>query len=124
MLRDAKNFSSFSVDNIEQAKHFYGEVLELNVETIPEGLTVHLLGNDVFIYPKPNHTPATFTVLNFLIDDIQQTVSSLSAAGVAFEHYDEEYMKTDEQGIAKQGSRSMAWFKDPAGNFLSLIHES
>jgi catechol 2,3-dioxygenase-like lactoylglutathione lyase family enzyme len=123
MLKSSRSFSSFSVDNIEVAQKFYTETLGLTVNTIPEGLDLKLEGNSVFIYPKPNHEPATFTVLNFLVDDIENVVDSLTAQGISFEQYDYDQMKTNEKGIAELGPRSMAWFKDPAGNFLALIQE-
>ncbi len=117
------SFSSFSVDDIDKAKAFYADTLGVEVHTIPEGLDLKLPGNSVFVYPKPNHEAATFTVLNLVVDDIAAAVSKLTGKGITFEQYDMEYMKTDERGIADQGPRKMAWFKDPAGNFLSLIQE-
>jgi catechol 2,3-dioxygenase-like lactoylglutathione lyase family enzyme len=125
MLKYSNAFSSFSVDNLEKAKQFYGEVLGVETKESPEGLNLELTGgNSVFIYPKDNHTPATFTVLNFLVADIDAAVDGLAQSGVQFEHYDSEHMKTDEKGIARGGEGkgpTIAWFKDPAGNFLSVI---
>ncbi len=121
-------FASFSAGDIAKAKEFYGTLLGLEVKERPEGLQLELPGVSVFIYPKPGHTPATFTVLNLLVDDIEASVGELMAKGVAFEHYDEGMLKTDDQGIARSpdgmpGPRAIAWFKDPAGNFLALIQE-
>jgi hypothetical protein len=86
------------------------------------GLELHPGDTDVFIYPKPNHKPATFTVLNFLVDDIESTVDELSGKGVRFEQYDGE-IKTDEKGIHHNGGPTIAWFKDPAGNILSVLEK-
>lgn len=128
MFKDSKAFSGFSVDDIEAAKKFYGETLGLPVEEQGGmGLELSLgTGAKVFIYPKPNHQPATYTVLNFPVDDVDKAVDELSAKGVTFEHYDEGMMKTDEKGIARPPSAdqgpTIAWFKDPAGNILSVLH--
>lgn len=128
MLKDAKTFSSFSVDDLEKAKQFYGQTLGLEVKETPEGLDLNLTNNAVFIYPKSNHVPATFTVLNFKVDDINKKVDELTAAGIKFEMYDNEYMKTNEKGITMNADIPnsgpiIAWFKDPAGNFLSVLQE-
>ncbi len=122
MLKDSKAFSGFSVNNIEKAKQFYGEILGLEVTDEMQGLLKLYLsgGNDILIYPKPNHQPATFTVLNFPVDDIEQTVDELNKRGVQFEKYNEPNLKTDEKGICR-GTPLIAWFKDPAGNILSVI---
>lgn len=125
MFKDTKAFSSFSVDNIDKAREFYEDVLGLRVDQTPQGLALHIAnGGEVFIYAKPNHVPATFTVLNFPVENVEEYVDKLSAAGVQFEHYDEEQMKTDEKGIAYGGGQTIAWFKDPAGNFLSVLKEN
>jgi catechol 2,3-dioxygenase-like lactoylglutathione lyase family enzyme len=123
MLKDARAFSSFSVDDLGAAKSFYGELLGLNVEEMPEGLAVHLRGGgEVFLYPKPNHTAATFTVLNFPVDDVDAAVDVLTNQGIRFEQYDQPDLKTDAKGIARgNGGPTIAWFKDPAGNFLSVV---
>ena len=121
MLEINKAFSSFSVNDLQKAKEFYGRTLGLEVSESAEGLELHPGGNlDVFIYPKPNHTPASFTVLNFLVDDIEKAVDELNKTGVRFEKYDGE-IKTDEKGIHRDGGPSIAWFKDPAGNILSVL---
>jgi predicted enzyme related to lactoylglutathione lyase len=124
MLRDSKAFSGFSANNIPQAKEFYGRTLGLKISESNGLLTLHLAGgNNVLIYPKPNHTPATFTVLNFPVDDIDQAVDELSKRGVPFEIYDLPNIKTDEKGIMRGNGPTIAWFKDPAGNILSVIEQ-
>ena len=123
MLEINKAFSSFSVNDLQKAKEFYGRTLGLEVSESAEGLELHPGGNlDVFIYPKPNHTPASFTVLNFLVDDIEAAVDELKKTGVRFEKYEGE-IKTDEKGIHRNGGPSIAWFKDPAGNILSVLEK-
>ncbi len=123
MLGDSKAFSGFSVNDLEKAKQFYGEVLGVSVGENPAGLELHLGGGTtVFVYPKPNHTPATFTILNFPVADVDGTVDELAKRGVRFEKYDLPQMKTDEKGIARgNGGPTIAWFKDPAGNILSVL---
>ena len=123
MFRNTKAFSSFSVDDLKRAKEFYGQTLGLEVSETKEGLALRLAGGgQVFIYPKPNHTPASFTVLNFQVRDIEQTVEGLSRLGVRFEHYDGD-IKTDEKGIHRSDGAgpNIAWFRDPAGNILSTL---
>jgi len=127
MFKDTKAFSSFSSDDLKKAKDFYQQTLGLEVSETPEGVGLKLAGGgEVFIYPKPNHQPATFTVLNFLVEDIDQAVDKLTAAGVRFESYEGE-IKTDAKGIfrgsAQDAGPSIAWFKDPAGNILSVLEE-
>jgi catechol 2,3-dioxygenase-like lactoylglutathione lyase family enzyme len=127
MLKDSKAFSGFSVNDIDAAKAFYGETLGLQVDENAEMgglLTIHINGNNnnILVYPKPNHQPATYTILNFQVKDVEATVKELAARGVKFEIYDSEYLKTDEHGVSKgNGGPTIAWFKDPAGNFLSVI---
>ncbi len=125
MFKSAEAFSSFSVNNIEKAKTFYSETLGLDVKDNPMGLIeLHVSGsNSIMVYPKPNHTPATFTVLNFPVDDIVKAVKELKNKGVVFESYDGEQLKTDEDNIARGGGPLIAWFKDPAGNILSVIEQ-
>lgn len=129
MLKNNKNFSSFSSNDLDKAKEFYGETLGLQVEEQPEGLSLTLGGgSNVFIYPKKNHEPASFTVLNFLVADLDKTVDELTANGVEFEQYDLPEMKTDEKGIfrgenAPGKGPNIAWFKDPAGNIISVVQE-
>ena len=125
MLGDSKAFSGFSVNDIEKAKEFYGRTLELKVSETNGLLTLHLAGgSNVLIYPKPNHTPATFTVLNFPVDDVDQAVDELAKRGVRFEIYDLPDLKTDKKGIMRGNGPTIAWFKDPAGNILSVIETS
>ncbi len=123
MFKDTKAFSGFSVDDIPQAKDFYGRVLGLNVTEEHGMLFLHIAGGaDILIYPKPNHVPATYTILNFPVPNVEQAVDELTRRGVRFEHYDGE-MKTDAKGIMRGQGPEIAWFKDPAGNFLSVIKE-
>jgi catechol 2,3-dioxygenase-like lactoylglutathione lyase family enzyme len=124
MFKDSKAFSGFSVDDVPRAKQFYGETLGLDVsDDEMGGLALHLgSGADVFLYPKDNHVPATFTVLNFPVEDVDEAVDRLTAAGVTFERY--EGFEQDEKGIARGGEDrgpTIAWFKDPAGNILSVL---
>ena len=121
MFKDTKAFSTFSVDDVPTAKQFYAETLGLNVSEEMGGLGLHLGGGgDVFVYPKDNHTPATFTVLNFPVDDIEDAVDRLTEAGVRFERYEGD-LETDEKGIHRGEGPTIAWFKDPAGNILSVL---
>jgi len=121
MLRTEQAFSSFSVDDIQKAKAFYGRTLGLEVAEKPMGLELREPGGgNVFIYSKPNHTPASFTVLNFVVDDIETAVDELANQGVRFEKYGGD-IKTDEKGIHRNGGPMIAWFKDPAGNILSVL---
>ena len=124
MFKDTKAFSGFSVNDLQKAKDFYGRTLGLEVSENPEGLALHVAGGTtIFIYPKPNHTPATFTILNFQVDDIEKAVDELTKLGVVFEQY-EEPIKTDEKGIHRgEVGPVVAWFKDPAGNILSVLEE-
>ncbi len=125
MFKDNKAFSGFSVDDVPRAKQFYGETLGLDVSDEMAGLALHLgSGADVFVYQKDNHVPATFTILNFPVDDVDEAVDRLTAAGVAFERY--EGFEQDEKGIARGGEDrgpTIAWFKDPAGNILSVLED-
>jgi predicted enzyme related to lactoylglutathione lyase len=125
MLKDSKAFSGFSVNDIAAAKTFYGQTLGLEVSEDDMGiLTLKLTGgNKVIIYPKPNHVPATFTILNFPVPKIDPVVDGLKTSGVRFEIYTEGPIQTDEKGIMRKGGPLIAWFKDPAGNFLSVIQQ-
>jgi len=123
MLKDAPAFAGFSVNDIDAAKRFYGEVLGLGVETNEMGILDIQLGggSHVIAYPKPNHEPATFTILNFPVTDVESTVDRLAKSGVVFEHYDGP-IKTDAKGICREsGGPLIAWLKDPAGNILSVL---
>ena len=126
MLADSKAFSGFAVDDIAKANEFYGETLGLRTETIQMGpgslLTLHLAGDtDVMVYDKPDFVPATYTILNFTVDDLDATVDALVAKGVSFETY--EGFGQDEKGIARGNGPNIAWFKDPAGNILSVLEQ-
>lgn len=120
MFKNNAAFSSFSVDDVAKARQFYGETL--GVEISETGMLQLKIGNGarVMIYPKPNHTPASFTVLNFPVPDIEKAVDALAKRGVRFEHYEGD-LKTDEKGIFRGGGPTIAWFKDPAGNVLSVV---
>lgn len=125
MFKNSKAFSSYSVKDIVAAESFYQDKLGLDVEEDDMGiLAIHLpSGGEVILYPKPNHLPATFTVLNFPVDDIDKAVDELISKGVTFEQYSGE-IKTDEKGICREGGGPLiAWFKDPAGNILSVLQE-
>jgi catechol 2,3-dioxygenase-like lactoylglutathione lyase family enzyme len=125
MLKESKAFSGFSVNDIQKAKDFYGRTLGLQVSESHGLLTLQLAGgNKVLIYPKVNHAPATFTVLNFPVENVDESVDELAKRGVRFEIYDESDIKTDEKGIMRGNGPAIAWFKDPAGNVLSVIEET
>jgi predicted enzyme related to lactoylglutathione lyase len=123
MFKNSQAFGGFSVNDIPKAKAFYGQTLGLDVTEEHGMLTLHLAGGGtVLVYPKPNHTPASFTILNFPVDDIDKAVDELTKRGVSFEHYNAPDIKTDEKGIARGGpGPEIAWFKDPAGNILSVL---
>jgi catechol 2,3-dioxygenase-like lactoylglutathione lyase family enzyme len=125
MLRETKAFSGFAVPDVDEAKRFYGETLGLNVSEEHGLLALHVAGSgDIVVYPKPDHTPATFTILNFQVDDIEKAVDELARRGVRFERYDG--FEQDEKGIARppQGEGPpIAWFTDPAGNIFALLEE-
>lgn len=124
LFKGAKAFSSFSVNDLKQAKEFYGQTLGLDVKESAEGLELRTGGQSVFLYPKPNHTPASFTVLNFPVDNIETAVDELESLGIRLEHYDLPDMKTDKRGIFRGNpGPQIAWFKDPAGNILSVLVE-
>jgi catechol 2,3-dioxygenase-like lactoylglutathione lyase family enzyme len=120
-------FSGFSVDDLAKAKAFYAETLGLKVDDEGVGLRLNLPGgSEVFVYPKDDHQPATFTILNFEVENIDDAMDELSRRGVQFEHY--ENMPIDEKGIIRGLSHNqgpdIAWFKDPAGNVLSILQTS
>jgi catechol 2,3-dioxygenase-like lactoylglutathione lyase family enzyme len=121
MLADSKAFSGFSTNDIPRAKAFYTDTLGLEVTEENGMLTLHLAGGarPTLIYPKPDHQPATFTILNFPADPIEDAVRDLAGRGVEFERYDG--MEFDELGIMRSGGPPIAWFKDPSGNILSVI---
>jgi catechol 2,3-dioxygenase-like lactoylglutathione lyase family enzyme len=124
MFAETKAFSGFAVPDVEQAREFYEGTLGLNVSKDNDLLILHLAGGrDTLVYPKPDHTPATYTILNFQVDDIDAAVDQLMQRGVRFERYDG--FGQDEKGISRdQGGPPIAWFTDPAGNILSVLEES
>jgi catechol 2,3-dioxygenase-like lactoylglutathione lyase family enzyme len=120
MFRDTHGFSGFSTNDIAKAKEFYGKTLGVEVTEENGMLTLHLAGGGtVLIYPKENHEPASFTVLNFPVDDVDKAVDGLTQAGVEFERY--EGAEQDERGIHRGEGPPIAWFKDPAGNIVSVL---
>jgi catechol 2,3-dioxygenase-like lactoylglutathione lyase family enzyme len=125
MLENSKAFSGFAVDDLERARRFYDETLGLNVELLDEEhglLSLHLGGGlDVLAYLSPDMTPPSYTILNFPVDDIDAVVDWLGERGIALEHYDG--MPQDEKGVMREGGPLIAWFKDPAGNTLSILQE-
>ena len=127
MFHNSKAFFSFSVNDIKKAKEFYGQTLELEVSEDKEMsvLDVKIAGGGRgIIYPKSNHSPASFTVLNFPVSDLEDTMAQLKKRGITFEQYDLPNVKTDEKGIASGGGGPrIAWFKDPFGNILSVLEE-
>ncbi|MEX0610030.1 MAG: VOC family protein [Balneolaceae bacterium] len=130
MFSYTKSFSGYSVDDLEKAKDFYTKKLGLEIRE-EEGMGFWLLlakGNHVFLYPKEDHKPATFTVLNFIVDDVDKTMDSLSNKGVEFLHYQDKNLPQDEKGVLRGLEAGMgpdiAWFEDPAGNVLSILQET
>jgi catechol 2,3-dioxygenase-like lactoylglutathione lyase family enzyme len=124
MLTNSNAFSGFSVPDIDAARKFYGETLGLETSVENGMLTLHIAGGrDTLVYPKPDHTPATYTILNFPVEDIEAAVDALAARGVAFERYEGGGMEADEKGIHRGPGPAIAWFKDPAGNILSVLQE-
>jgi predicted enzyme related to lactoylglutathione lyase len=122
MFENTTAFSGFAVDDIETAKKFYGETLGLRTSERYGLLTLHLAGGrDTLVYPKPDHAPATYTILNFAVDDIDAAVDELVSRGVQLEKYDG--IGQDEKGINRAGGPFIAWFKDPAGNILAVLQE-
>lgn len=125
MFKDTKAFSGFSVDDIAKAREFYSEVLGLQVDEANGALMLHLgTGAQVYVYAKDNHVPATYTILNFPADSIDQAVDALTGKGITFERYEG---LTDERGVARGRANNrgpdIAWFKDPAGNILSVLQD-
>ena len=122
MFGTTKAFSGFAVDDLEAARKFYGETLGLETSEQYGLLTLHLAGGrDTLVYPKADHVPATYTILNFQVDDIDAAVDELTGRGVSLERYDG--MGQDAKGINRAGGPYIAWFKDPAGNILAVLQE-
>jgi len=129
MLEEAPAFSGFSVRDLAEAKQFYSEVLGVKVKEDDMGLHLQLFGgHEVFVYDKPDHQPATYTILNFVVKDIDAAVDGLTERGVKFEHYNNPQMPQDDKGILRglehQMGPDIAWFTDPSGNVLSVLQES
>jgi catechol 2,3-dioxygenase-like lactoylglutathione lyase family enzyme len=122
VLRESKAFSGFSVDDLDAARRVYGETLGLELDPDGPGVNIKVAGgNPVFVYPKADHQPATFTILNFPVSDIEEAVDDLAGRGITFERYEGTELETDEKGIFRAMGPPIAWFKDPAGNVLSVI---
>jgi len=122
MFENTKAFSGFAVDDLEAAKKFYGETLGLRISEHYGLMTLHLTGDrDTLVYPKPDHVPASFTILNFQVDDIDAAVDDMVSRGIKLEKY--EGMGQDAKGINRAGGPYIAWFKDPAGNILAVLQE-
>jgi predicted enzyme related to lactoylglutathione lyase len=123
MFTSSKAFGGFSVDDISRAKQFYGDTLGLKISDDDMGfINLHLeSGGTVMVYPKDNHVPATFTILNFAVDDVVSAVDDLNARGITTKIYDDDDLPTDEKGISRGDGPEIAWFKDPAGNVLSVL---
>jgi catechol 2,3-dioxygenase-like lactoylglutathione lyase family enzyme len=122
MLADSKAFNGFAVDDLPKAREFYGETLGLKTSEEHGLMTLHLPGDrPTLVYPKPDHAPATYTILNFQVEDIDREVDDLAARGVRFERYDG--FEQDEKGVFRGGGPYIAWFTDPAGNILSVLQE-
>ena len=123
MLEHSKAFSGIAVRDIAEARRFFGDVLGLRVDDGAMGMLVLRLGGDhpVLVYPKPDHVPATYTVLNFPVDDVAGTVAALTERGVTFEHYEGTPTQTDDDGVFRGGGPLIAWFTDPSGNVMSVI---
>jgi catechol 2,3-dioxygenase-like lactoylglutathione lyase family enzyme len=122
MFKDTKAYSGFAVDDVQKAREFYGDTLGLKTSEEYGLLTLHIAGDrPTLVYPKPNHIPADYTILNFPVDDIDKAVDELTARGVRFEEY--EGFEQDEKGIARGEGPYIAWFRDPAGNVLSVLQE-
>lgn len=125
MLKDSRAFSGFAVRDIGEARRFYGEVLGLTVEEGEMGMLVLRLGRGqpVLVYPKPDHEPAGYTILNFPVRDVEAAVVALRDQGVEFERYEGTPLETDELGVFRGGGPLIAWFTDPSGNVLSVIED-
>ncbi len=122
MFKDTKAFSGFAVNDPQKAKEFYAQTLGLDVSEANGLLTLHIAGGTrILMYPKENHIPASFTILNFPVANIEHAVDELTSRGVRFESYNEGGLVTDERGIFRGGGPKIAWFKDPAGNLLSVL---
>lgn len=122
MFAYTRAFSGFAVDDLDKAREFYGSTLGIQITEQHGLLTLHLAGGrDTLVYPKPDHSPANYTILNFAVDDIDEAVDELSERGVRFERYDG--ISQDEKGISHGGGPLIAWFTDPAGNILAVLQE-
>ena len=125
MFRETKAFSGFAVPDIAEARAFYGDTLGIDVTEENGMLTLHLAGGrDTLVYPKPDHVPATYTILNFPVDDVEAAVDELTTRGVVFEKYEGTPAETDAKGVFRGGGPLIAWFTDPSGNIMSVIENA
>ncbi len=127
MFNNTPAFSSYSIKDIKESLDFYKNVLEVDASETPEGISLELNGNSLFLYPKENHTPATFTVLNFKVDDIDEAVKQLGDKGIKLKVYENSGMEVDSRGVFRGKSSGMgpdiAWIEDPSGNIISVLEE-
>jgi catechol 2,3-dioxygenase-like lactoylglutathione lyase family enzyme len=124
MFEKTEAFSGFAVPDVDAAKRFYGDTLGISVTEEEGMLALHIAGGrDVLVYPKPDHAPANYTILNFPVPNVERAVDELAARGVEFERYPEMEADTDDKGIFRGGGPLIAWFTDPAGNILSIIEQ-
>jgi catechol 2,3-dioxygenase-like lactoylglutathione lyase family enzyme len=122
MFENTKAFSGFAVNDLDKARDFYGQTLGLKTSEDHGLMTLHIAGDrDTLVYPKPDHAPAGYTILNFPVEDIDAAVEELAARGVRCERYDG--FEQDEKGVFRGGGPYIAWFKDPAGNVMSVLQE-
>lgn len=125
MFKDVNAFSGFSVHEIAEAIKFYRDILGLEISQTIGQLVLHIAGGGtVFVYAKPNHVPATFTVLNFPVINLKESMNELRKRGIEFIIYKEEGFETDDQGVFHGGGPKIAWFKDPSGNILSVLEKA
>ena len=125
MFRNTLAFSGFAVDDLNQAKTFYSQTLGLEISEANGMLRLHLAsGATILVYPRPSHTPATYTILNFPVADVEQAVDELTKRGVQFTMYNEAPLVTDAKGIFRDRGPKIAWFTDPAGNILSVLEDA
>lgn len=124
MFKETKAFSGFSVKDIDTSKEFYTKTLGLEFSQPMDQLLLHIAGGgEVFLYAKPNHVPATYTVLNFPVNNLKETMDELRERGIEFIIYKEEGFETDDEGVFHGGGPKIAWFKDPSGNILSVLEK-
>jgi predicted enzyme related to lactoylglutathione lyase len=126
MFTSDRAFSSFAVKDLDEAKAFYGDKLGIPVQEMDMGLLELTLGSGttVMVYPKPDHEPAVYTILNFAVDDVEAAVDDLNARGIVTKIYDDADFPTDDKGISRDMGPAIAWFLDPSGNVLAVLSTS